>query len=247
MDMPRVLLTRPLASSEAMAGTLQKLGYEITVEPLLSVVPLPAPCPPIDAPDAVMITSGNALMALEGRSAEAADLLGAPCFCVGPGTADKASAFGFRDVQNSTGDGAELARFMDAALTKRPASVLHIAGRDADSRAREILEKSGHRVTSWIVYETLPAADFTAVTRTLLENQKLEAILLFSPRTAQVLANLLKKTALEACCTGLAAICLSDTVAKVLRPLGWRHLVAVPKPAEEAVIACLLDLCPVKS
>ncbi len=245
--MSRILITRPLLASENLAAALQKLGYETVIEPLLSIEPIAEPCPGIDAIDAVIITSNNALRMLEGRQSELAALFDRPCFCVGPRTAEKVQAFGFRKVQNSSGDGAELAALANAVLGRSRTNILHIAGRDVDSKAQYELEKAGHQLLSWLVYDAKPVSHFMPATQALLKNHKFDAVLIFSPRTAQILAGLLKEAALEACCNGLAAICLSEAVMDVLTPFRWRHLVAAPKPAEDVVIACLQKLCPVKS
>lgn len=244
--MPSVLITRPRATAEPLAKELERFGYRAVVEPLLEITPLSTPRPQGNGYDAVMITSGNALPALEARSNEIADLFNLPCFCVGPRTAEKAAAFGFRQLQTTENDGIELARLAASALGKN-SLVLHIAGRDVDSKAQQELEQQGHRVTVWPVYEATPVTAFTAKTQTLLKQQQLDAIMVYSPRTAVTLSGLLKQDALEACCPQLAAICLSDAVAAVLKPFPWRRLAAAPAPAERAIIACLQETCPVKS
>src|ERR1700720_2970342 len=118
--MPSILITRPRATAEPLARELEHLGYTAVIEPLLNIVPLTTPRPPGPPFDTIIITSGNVLPALEKRRSEIADLFNTPCFCVGPRTAEKASAFGFRNVQSAESDGAELARFAAAKLGKNP-------------------------------------------------------------------------------------------------------------------------------
>src|ERR1700733_2536213 len=95
-----VLITRPREVAEPLATELECLGYRAVIGPLLAIEPLVAPRPRGDLPNAIIITSGSVLSALEGRREQIADLLNLPCFCVGPRTAEKASAFGFQRVQN---------------------------------------------------------------------------------------------------------------------------------------------------
>jgi uroporphyrinogen-III synthase len=242
--MPSVLITRPAAASQALAESLQAHGYEAVIEPLLAIVTVPTPRP-IEKTEAVMITSGNAFEALGARQID--DLLTLPCYCVGPRTAEKARAFGFRDVAATASDGVELARFIARARPGKSAPLLHICGRDVESKGAEELRKEGWRVVSWPVYMATPVPRFTPATKARLENKRLDAVAVFSPRSAQVLKTLLAESALEACCAGLAAICLSDAVAAELTPLPWRHLVAARAPTEDAVIACLEELCPVRT
>jgi uroporphyrinogen-III synthase len=225
---------------------LERLGYQTALEPLLSIVPLAMPRPD-RLFDAVIVTSSSALSSLESRQQEMVSFFGLPCFCVGPRTADKARQFGFRNVQNAQGDGAELARFAGQVLGNQKASILHIAGRDADSNARLQLEKQGYRVQAWTVYETVPVEAFTVATRVLFEKRQLDAVMVFSPRTAETLAKLLANHALEACCESLDAICLSDAIANALKPLSWRQIAVASAPSENAAITRLQEICPVKS
>lgn len=237
--MAAVLLTRPRVDSEVLAAALGKLGYQTVVEPLLTVEPLPALLPQASY-DAVMITSGNALTALAGRALPA-DILGLPCFCVGPRTAERARAFGFRDVHSSASDGAGLARLIDGGPFAR---ILHIAGEHAAGKARETLEGQGRRVTFWPVYRATAVDGLTDATRGLLGAGKIGAVMLYSPRTAATFRSLVEAAGLEACCAGLSAICLSEAVADVLKPLAWRHLAAAPAPTEDAMIASLQETLP---
>ena len=134
--MPAVLITRPKAMSEALAATLQGLGYVTAIEPLLSIVPLPTLRPQTGTVDAVMITSSNTLFALKKRQSEIADLFDIFCYCVGPRTAETARAFGFRQVHAATGDSAELAGLINLSYQKKNVSILHIAARDVNDTAR---------------------------------------------------------------------------------------------------------------
>jgi uroporphyrinogen-III synthase len=244
--MPSVLITRPAAMAEALSVILQKCGYETVCEPLLSIAPTHTPQPQTDKIDAIAITSSNALLALKERQCGITGLLDVPCFCVGPRTAESARTFGFRNVQNSTTDAVELAAYINVTI-KPDATIIHIAGRDVTAALREGLEKNVHCLIEWPVYEAIPAKTISAGTRALLASRKLDAVVIFSPKTARVLHDLIDGTALEACCTALTAICLSEAVADGLRSLKWRRLIVASQPSEDAVIACLQEACPVQS
>jgi len=245
--MPSVLITRPLATAETMAAALQNLGYETAIEPLLSIKPTHVRQPKTGAIDAVMITSGSALATLENRPEEMEELFDIPCFCVGLRTAEKARVFGFRKVQHAASDGAELARLVGRAHVARKNSILHIAGRDVNRETHREIERLGHNLVHWPVYEAVPVEAFTAATRQAFKNRTFDALTFYSPRTAQVFVALIKQAALETCCAGLAAICLSPAVADVLKALNWRFLAAASQPTEEALIARLQEICPVSS
>lgn len=243
--MATVLLTRPRHASEALASELKHHGYDSVIEPLLVIEPLGTPMPDRTGLRAVMITSGNALEAGQGLAA----LFGLPCFCVGPRSAARAHALGFRDVHHAMADGVELARLIAAALPKAATDekppVLHICGQDVNSGAQDELARRGYRMIPWPVYAARPVEHLSETTADLLRQGKIDAVTVFSARTAATLKTLLQGRALEACCAGLAAIGLSEAVADALRPLPWKILAAAAAPTEEAMIASLKKICPV--
>src|SRR5258708_2527580 len=99
--MPHILITRPLGAANDLAQRLVPLGYTPVIEPLLTIIPTKTTLPNIEGIRAVMITSANALNALTeaGQDIDQLQALsGLPCFCVGPRTAERAAAFGFRDI-----------------------------------------------------------------------------------------------------------------------------------------------------
>jgi uroporphyrinogen-III synthase len=243
--MASVLITRPRASTEHLAQHIQGLGYEPVIEPLLSIAALHEDLPPGLKFDAVMITSGNAVTALEGREGGIPPLLGLPCYCVGPRTEAKAKEFGFSLTESSSSDGVELAHLI-AGKFKKPGSVLHIAGKNIDRKADHELRHQGFTVTVWPVYEAHPVIAFSPPVLQRFRTRNIDAVIAYSPRTARVLLKLITDNALGSCCTSIAAICLSQSVADILKPVGWRHIAAPPLPTEDGVVACLQKACPVK-
>jgi uroporphyrinogen-III synthase len=243
--MVSVLVTRPHAASLALATELKREGYEPVVEPLLEIVATPEPLPDVDV-QAVMITSANALDVL-ASGGQIKHILGLPCFCVGSRTAIKAKEFGFQHIKHTTSDGKELAHLIGSSLPYKSTAVLHIAGRDVASAAQDELRHAGFHVAPWVVYTARTAADFTPETLKRLQGKKLDAVLVFSTRTADTLAILLTKHHLTGVCKKMAAIGLSDAVTGPLKPFSWRILAFAHVPAEDAMVECLKLNCPVKA
>ncbi|HEU0118327.1 MAG TPA: uroporphyrinogen-III synthase [Alphaproteobacteria bacterium] len=239
--MATILLTRPQTVSAQLAKDLQRQGYKTIIEPLLTIAPTNIPRPATDA-QAVMITSSNTLAALEENNENVGDLLHRPCFTVGPRTKNRAEMFGFTNVQTTNGDSDDLAHFI-ASNSKGP--VLHIAGQDIDAKSHDALHNAAIEVSHWPVYTATPADTLSPHVISLIKKQEIDAVLLFSPRTAATLAKLISSNALEACCKSLIAIGLSEAVIDPLRPLNWRQLLAAPVPTEDAVITCLNAALPV--
>jgi uroporphyrinogen-III synthase len=242
--MPSVLLTRPQKDSEQAARRLTQLGYECVIEPLLTIRPVSTPAPALDNPQAVMITSAHALDCLDRAVCASAGLLRLPCFCVGPASGAAAEAFGFASVHETAGDGGQLAQKIRQTLDAKNGDILHIAGRDIDSKGRDELERSGYAVRIWVVYAADLAEALSPATVGLWREQKLDAALLFSTRTAATLKTLVLRHGLEACCAGVIALGISEAVLTALDGLSWRRLDAAPSPTEDAVFQRLQTLLP---
>ena len=114
-------------------------------------------------------------------------------------------------------------------------------------KAEEILREAGQKDSSVADGEAVPLTKLSYETIELLKNRKLDAVVIFSSRSAKTLNELLIKHKLEACCDALTAICLSDAVAANLTSKIWRSVRAAPQPNEEAVTTCLQAACPVNS
>jgi len=240
--MVSVLITRPQAVSLTLATELKRHGYMSFIEPMLKIVPAAGTLPNVN-PQAVMITSVNALDTIAADRIP--NLLALPCFCVGARSSEKAKQFGFRHVKYSVGDGAELAQLISNTLTDKSRAILHIAGRDTASGAQDDLRQVGFEVAPWVVYTAQPVTTLTSETIKQLENQKLDAVLLFSKRSAETFVFLMKKHKLEAYCKTMAAIGLSKAVTAPLRSLKCRVLTSATIPSEDAMIECLKLTCPV--
>jgi uroporphyrinogen-III synthase len=243
--MPVVLLTRPKEDSEKLARKLAELGYDSVIEPLLTLQSAPTPPPDLKNLQAVMLTSPHALDFLDRRMCETSGLFKLPCFCVGASTASAAQSFGFESLHDSAGDGLALASHIKSMLDSARGDILHIAGRDTDSRGREALERWGYIVRAWTTYAAETSSALSSITQSRFREAKLDAVLVFSARTAATLNTLIVRHRLEACCRSVIALGLSDTVLEALRDLPWRLLDAAPTPSEVTVLQRLQELLPV--
>jgi uroporphyrinogen-III synthase len=241
--MPSILLTRPQADSEHLAHQIAKLGYDGAIEPLLSILPVVTPRPDIANLQAVMLTSAHALDFLDRAQAET--LFNYTCFCVGAHTAAAAELFGFQKTLTAAGDGSALANQMKQTLNPKAGAILHIAGRDTDSRGREELLQAGFAVRPWITYVAETSQALSATTLRLLHARQLDAVLLFSTRTAETLTHLIRHHNVETCCETMIALGISEAVRKALSPLPWRLTEAAPLPTEDAMLERLQKLLPI--
>ncbi len=215
----RVLVTRPEPHASAIAVRLQALGHQVFVAPLLSVESV-AWAVPTARPDAVIMTSGNA--ARHGGQG-LATLRHLPLFAVGQATAAAARAAGFANVTHGETGVADL---LAQAATRGVRHVLHLAGEDRIDAA----VPPGMQLDIVTVYRAVAATALPVDAATALDVGAIDVALLFSPRTARILAGLCTAPA------GLAIAALSPAVLAAAGP-GWRSAVAAEQPTEAALLA----------
>jgi len=240
--MPRVLLTRPQKDSELLAEEVAELGYGGVIEPLLILKPTFELPPDLTDIQAIMLTSAHALSFLDRASYSVAGLLHYPCFCVGSSTAAAATKFGFQSVHDAEGDGLALAARIKASLFPAKGKILHIAAHALDRSSRDEIVKSGFNILNWTTYTADTATTLSPMVLRMFREGTLDAILLFSTRTAETLKRLIVQHGLETCCKSVIALGISDSVAEAAGDFPWRRRIAASLPTEDAVLQRLQDI-----
>jgi uroporphyrinogen-III synthase len=216
----KVLLTRPRAAAERLAQDLAARGHEVLIEPLLTIEPLPGPLPELAGVQALVITSANAAPALAGTDPRL------PVFVVGSATAAAARHAGRRDVRIGEGDARALARLIARQLRPADGALLHLSGSEVRAELGHDLAAAGFALRRHAVYRARAAQELSAEVIAALRAGEVDAVLLFSPRSAATLVDLLARHGLAGALSGTEAICLSEAVAEPCRRLPWRIRVA---------------------
>jgi uroporphyrinogen-III synthase len=229
-----LVLTRPRDDSLALARHLEAQGYRCLVEPLLEVMQIDAPPPSQGGVQALLLTSARAAPALAGFGPEL------PVFTVGDATAQAASRHYRGLVRSAGGAAADLARLVRGTLDPEGGALLHLAGRDVRPELGRALEAAGFEFRRAVVYRAEPAERLSDGFASALAGRAVDAILLFSPRTARTLARLVERNGLGSTLTSVDALCLSANIADACADLPWRRL-RVAARAELMALLALLD------
>jgi uroporphyrinogen-III synthase len=229
----RVLITRPAEDAARFAAALAAHGHQAICVSLLTVHFLEGPPLALDAVQAVLATSANGVRALVRRT-QRRDV---PVFAVGPQTAEAAREAGFRRIECAHGDAKALAEAVPHWAKPEAGSLLYAAGR-GHGRLKILLEAKGFSIRLEELYEVAAEETLPEAAREALANNELDAVLLFSPRSAALLRNTILKAGLADTCKNLAAICISAAAAQALDPLTFRVLVAA-HPNQDALLASL--------
>jgi uroporphyrinogen-III synthase len=178
---------------------------------------------------ALAVTSANGVRAFAAAYPER----GWPVFAVGDATAAAAEAEGFGRVESAGGDVSDLARLLGA---RRPEGVvLHAAGRDRAGDLAAELGGSGVAVQTLVLYGTEAAIAMPVDVSAALVERRLDAVVVYSPKAARVLAGLLAERPLAERGALLAAG-LSPACVQPLAGLGLRDLRAAERPDEAALL-----------
>jgi len=230
-----VLVTRPRDDAAPLIEALAARGHTAELAPMLSVRPRDDATVDLDGVQALLFTSANGVRALPARNARR-DL---PVFAVGQATAEAARAAGFAEVESADGDAAALARLVRDRLSPADGTLFHAAGTVTAGELKETLEAAGFAVRRRALYEAVPSAALPDGIRAGLRDGRFDAVLFFSPRTAETFVTLARHADLEAACRGVSAVCLSPAVAAKAAALPWREVRTAGRPERTALLTAL--------
>ncbi len=230
---PLVLITRPIKAAQTLQQALETRGFATMVEPMLSIESCSPTPTALDGVQAIVLTSANAVPALT------AEARGVKIFSVGKATAEAARAVGCRDVIAGDGDGAALASLIAATCRPEDGLLLHIGGEVVREDLHRHLEAGGFHTKREVVYRAVPVRALSARLVTAWQSREIASVLLFSPRTAEVLVRLLIEHGLQGHVDRTVAICVSEAAATPCRELDWREICLAPQPNQDALIRTL--------
>lgn len=231
----RVLVTRAIEDAGEVAAELAKLGHEPLIAPLLDIRYVGGPPLDLSAVQAALATSRNGVRALALRTARR-DL---PILVVGPQTAAAARALGFTNVKCADGDAAALADAVPDWARPGGGVLLYAAGAERTFDLAETLAAKGYTVRTLILYEAVEITALPGGVRSALENELLDAVIVFSPRSARILVDRLRAEGLAHACRRISAYAISPAAAEPLKALPFRSIRCGSRPSRENLLALL--------
>lgn len=220
MKKPVLILTRPAASAQAFAQSLDPTllaRFDLVISPLLRISPIEAPVD-LTGVAGVVFSSANGV-------AFGPDPLDIPAYCVGSATAGAAIARGWN--AEMVGQDAD-ALVAQLTATRPAAPLLHIAGKHQRGDIAERLSHAGLQAQTRTVYDQT-LCPLTAQARAALASGVPCIIPLFSPRTAAHFA------AQAAGARNVTVIALSRAVASCVAELIVERIIIAPDPTAASV------------
>lgn len=215
----RLLVTRPEEDAVAFKAQLIAQGHQVTVEPLLKIKTDDADEIDLEGVQAIIATSRNGLRALARTDRlETAKTL--KLFAVGPGTAATARSLGFTSIITGPSNAGALVPLIADHTEINSGPLLHLAGDTVRAGFVDELHRLGYFVSQPIVYTTEVVARLGSATVASMRNKRIDGVILLSPRTTQVYADLVHLHNLKAACARIIHFCISPAAAAELASLG---------------------------
>lgn len=245
----RVVVTRPIRSGQKTATLLQQRGHTAVLLPLTEAVHKAEAAREAltRQPDALAVTSAEALRALDSSDIDLSGHLDRPLFAVGAATGQAARERGFNTVITGEGDGAALAHLVKTtllhpaqalAVKSFPPHVLYLAGRPREGGFETTLTNSAIELNVAEIYQMQPVVWEGPALRAALD-PKLNAVLLYSRETARIFFDLVDTHGLVPALATSHFICISEKVLDVVPTPHRSRAMASARPSEQAMLQLL--------
>ena len=233
----KVLITRALEDAIPLAGLLKKRGIDSLIDPMLTIEQIEGD--PLDLTDvqALLMTSANGVRAFAGRNSDRSIVV----YAVGDATMREAQAQGFDRVQTAAGDVEALANLVRTNLRPEDGKLLHCAGTKTAGDLGGNLQSAGYAYHREVLYQARAAGRLKAETVVSLQTGQLDGVLLYSPRTAALFCDCVRRAGCQAALTDMTAFCLSTAVGEKARQLNWRAIFVAQSPTQAALLKIVLN------
>lgn len=228
----RIAITRPEEDAQSLRHKLEARGHQVIAAPLLAIEPRAGVVIPDRPWQAVAVTSANGIRALP----EPSPMKSIRTLTVGPQSLKAARAAGFVQAEAHGGDVEGLARYIREALNPADGSILYLSGAETSGDLEGQLKASGFDCLRVVLYDAVPASSLGPAGEALRAGE-IDAVLLYSPRTARIWIGLVRQHGLEQEAGVPCYLCLSRNVAAVL-PEAWDSIVSAT-PDEAAMLELL--------
>jgi uroporphyrinogen-III synthase len=225
-----LLLTRPMAQADAMAEALRSREHRIHLVPLLRGDRLSFNDMRLRTASAIIITSANAVPALEGLGPAVR------IFAVGPDTALAAKAAGFSNVIAATGTASSLLDMVRHQWQPEDGTLAYASGHHISVNVAGALALQGYSCRRLEVYATSQALQLPEQTVGLFRRGEIDAVLFMSVRTADAFSELVASAGISQGCKTTRSLSMSAKIAARLAHLLWIESLTAASPTREGIL-----------
>ena len=177
---------------------------------------------------AVIFTSSNAIRFLNVDKFDPK----IKCYCVGKTTEFTAKLAGFINTYSSEGTVDSLIELIIRTFENKSGKLLYLSSEFISKDLDVDLTNAGFTVDRVSNYTTLPIEEIDETTLDFLKKKSLDAIFVYSSKSAKNLFNLINKYSLLNLVTQSHLMCISEKALLVLKQVKWKK-VFIFSPGEE--------------
>ncbi|MEA2944641.1 MAG: uroporphyrinogen-III synthase [Bradyrhizobium sp.] len=237
-----ILVTRPHPDNEITAAALRAKGFGVLLAPMLRFEPVAFHDDADARYGAVIVSSANALRAIEADLA-GSRLLTLPLFAVGERSAEAARHAGFRDVAVAEGNAAALRDLIVASVRgktlKKASTLLYLAGADLAGDLAGELGERGFSVVTHTTYRMIPVQSLPQEAVDAFAADRIHAVLHYSRRSARAFVDAVRAAGVEISALAIPQCCISDAVASIIRDVGATQVLVARSPDESGLFEAL--------
>lgn len=233
---PLILNTRPETDSQELETTLLQRGYRLLSAPMLRIAFAKNP-DRLDLSDVqgLIFTSANGVRAFTRHCDDRCF----PALCVGDATARAAQQAGFTDIRSAKGDIHDLVRLIRDQIDPTNGALFHPAARKVAGDLGSLLRDGNFDIRRQTMYDAIPSDCLPDQVVSAISAHHIDAVLFFSPRTAESFVKLIERHKLQKDLVGTRAICLSAAVQDRLSVLTWLKTEVAKHPTQEYLLSTL--------
>ncbi|HEX3942838.1 MAG TPA: uroporphyrinogen-III synthase [Rhizomicrobium sp.] len=231
----RILVTRPAEEGERLARLLRERGHESILSPAMDIQLEDGPDLSFETAQAILVTSANGVRALAQRTRKR----NVPLFVVGPQTAEAARSAGFVSVRDAKGDSRVLAQNVRQWAFPGGGSLVYAAGDAITDDLVCTLLQQGFDVEVLRLYRANERAMLSDTAAAGLASDAIDAVMLFSPRSARAFVRQVLRAGLQKNCEKILALCISPAAAAALFPLHFAHIQIAAEPNRNSMLDML--------
>ncbi|KAF2281970.1 hypothetical protein GH714_042794 [Hevea brasiliensis] len=179
-----LVLTRASADSAKSRGVLERLGFDVFVEPMFEVVHLRTEALRLHSYGVTVATSRNGVDVI----AKLTDERDACILTVGDSTMRRATALGFTNVVSAGGTVHDILSCLGAY--QRGAKILYARGEEVSCDLRSAAEEMGFEVEEAVLYKVVARKDLSPQCCDLLMNGEVSGVVFYSTGTAKIFTEL---------------------------------------------------------
>ena len=229
--MNSLLVTRPKKESEKVKEYLSKLGFNIYIEPMFSIKYLTTKIN-VENFDFIISTSQHSIIALSKTTKNRDKTI----ITVGNNTMQIAENLGFTSTKSLNGNVNDMISYLK---NYNGSNVLYIRGKDITCNLKKILVNNIKNFQEVILYRTVDRKRFSNSCYNLLLQDKIDGILFYSPRTADIFIELIKKHNIEEKTKNITIYVMSNKIAEIAKKVSWKNIKITNKPTNQSLMSLI--------